>query len=49
MSDLAASVLARLRNVARERGEDPQLVLVRYADERLLNGSPCRRPPATSS
>lgn len=35
-SDLAASILARLRNVARQRGEDPQLVLVRYVNERLL-------------
>lgn len=35
-SDLPASVLARLRNIARERGEDPQLVLVRFVNERLL-------------
>ncbi len=35
-TDLAASILARLRNVARQRGEDPQLVLVRFVNERLL-------------
>ncbi len=33
---LAVSILARLRRLARERGEDPQLVLVRYVNERLL-------------
>lgn len=33
---LAVSILARLRHAARERGEDPQLVLVRYVNERLL-------------
>ena len=32
----AVSILARLRHVSRERGEDPQLLLVRYANERLL-------------
>ena len=32
----AVSILARLRRVARERGEDPQLVLVRFVNERLL-------------
>lgn len=35
-ADLAASILARLRHVARERGEDPQLVLARFVNERLL-------------
>lgn len=34
--NLAASVQARLLNVARQRGEDFQLVLTRYALERLL-------------
>ncbi len=33
---LAISILARLRHAARERGEDPQLLLVRYVNERLL-------------
>lgn len=35
-ADVAASVAARLRNLARERGEDFQLVLTRYGLERLL-------------
>lgn len=34
--DIAASVRARLLRLARERGEDFQLVLTRYANERLL-------------
>jgi predicted nucleotidyltransferase component of viral defense system len=34
--DIGASVRARLLRVARERGEDFQLVLTRYANERLL-------------
>ena len=34
--DMGASVRARLLRLARERGEDFQLVLVRYANERLL-------------
>lgn len=35
--DLGASVQARLRNVARERGHDMQLVLTQFALERLLH------------
>ena len=34
--DLGASVRARLLRIAREHGEDYQLVLTRYANERLL-------------
>jgi hypothetical protein len=34
--DVGASVRARLSLLARERGEDFQLVLTRYANERLL-------------
>jgi predicted nucleotidyltransferase component of viral defense system len=34
--NIAASVRARLLSLARERGEDFQLVLTRYANERLL-------------
>ncbi|HET7506031.1 MAG TPA: nucleotidyl transferase AbiEii/AbiGii toxin family protein, partial [Kofleriaceae bacterium] len=34
--DIGASVRARLLHLARERGEDFQLVLTRYANERLL-------------
>lgn len=34
--DIGASVRARLLRLARERGEDFQLVLTRYANERLL-------------
>ena len=34
--DIAASVRQRLLNLARERGEDFGLVLVRYVTERLL-------------
>jgi len=34
--DVAASIRARLHNVARERGEDFQFVLLRYGAERLL-------------
>lgn len=34
--DVGASVRARLLQLARERGEDFQLVLTRYANERLL-------------
>lgn len=35
-TDVGASVRARLLRLARERGEDFQLVLTRYANERLL-------------
>jgi nucleotidyltransferase AbiEii toxin of type IV toxin-antitoxin system len=35
-TDLAASVRARLRQVAATRGQEPQLVLTRYGVERLL-------------
>ena len=44
--DLGASVQARLRNVARERGEDVQVVLLQFVLERLLHrlaSSPHRR------
>ena len=34
--DIGASVRARLLRLARERGEDFQLLLIRYANERLL-------------
>lgn len=34
--DVAASVRARLFTLARERGEDFQLLLTRYANERFL-------------
>jgi hypothetical protein len=34
--DIGASVRARLLRLAQERGEDFQLVLTRYANERLL-------------
>jgi hypothetical protein len=34
--DVGTSVRARLSRLARERGEDFQLVLTRYANERLL-------------
>ena len=34
--DIGASVRARLLDLARKRGEDFQLVLTRYANERLL-------------
>ena len=34
--DIARSVRARLLNLARERGEDYQLLLTRYVNERLL-------------
>ena len=34
--DVAASVRARLLHLARERGDDFQLLLARYANERLL-------------
>ena len=34
--DVGASVRARLLKLAQERGEDFQLVLTRYANERLL-------------
>ncbi|MEW5741837.1 MAG: nucleotidyl transferase AbiEii/AbiGii toxin family protein [Myxococcota bacterium] len=36
LKDTGASVRARLARLARERGEDFQLVLTRYANERLL-------------
>jgi hypothetical protein len=36
LSDIGASVRARLLRLARERGEDFQLILTRYANERLL-------------
>ena len=35
-ADIAASIRARLRNLARERGEAVDLVHVRYANQRLL-------------
>ncbi len=34
--DLPAALLGRIRRLARERGEDPQLLLVRYVNERFL-------------
>ena len=34
--NIGASVRARLLRLARERGEDFQLVLIRYANERFL-------------
>ena len=34
--DIGASVRARLQRLARERREDFQLILLRYANERLL-------------
>ncbi len=34
-NDIAASVRARLLRLAQERGEDFQLVLTRFANERL--------------
>lgn len=34
--DIGASVRARLLHLARERGDDFQLLLTRYANERLL-------------
>jgi predicted nucleotidyltransferase component of viral defense system len=37
LKDVSASVRARLLRLARERGEDFQLVLTRYANERLLS------------
>jgi len=36
-ANLPASILARLRNVAREKQMDYQLILRRYAIERLLH------------
>jgi len=36
-ANLPASVLARLRNIAREKETDYQLILRRYAIERLLH------------
>ena len=36
LKNIAASVRQRLLNLARERGEDFGLVLVRYVTERLL-------------
>jgi hypothetical protein len=36
LANLPASILARLRDVARERRAEPQLILRRYAIERLL-------------
>lgn len=36
VKDVGASLRARLLHIARERGEDFQLVLTRYANERLL-------------
>ena len=44
--DLGASVQARLRNLAKQRGDDVQLVLTQFVLERLLHRlsmSPCRR------
>jgi len=37
LTNLSASVLARLRNIAREKNTDYQLILRRYAIERLLH------------
>jgi hypothetical protein len=39
--DLGASVQARLRNLARERGEDVQIVLLQFVIERLLHRLAC--------
>jgi len=36
LKDIGASVRARLLKLAHERGEDFQLLLTRYANERLL-------------
>ena len=36
LSDIGTSVQARLLRIARERGQDFQLILTRYANERLL-------------
>ena len=36
VTDVSASVRQRLLNLARERGEDFQVVVCRYAVERLL-------------
>ena len=35
--DLGASTLARLRNLARERGDDTQVVLTQFVLDRLLH------------
>ncbi|MEW5848044.1 MAG: hypothetical protein AB2A00_04490 [Myxococcota bacterium] len=35
--NMAASVRARIDKLARERGDDVQFVLTRYANERLLH------------
>ncbi len=35
-TNLAQSVLVQLRNFARETGEDPQVIQLRYATERLM-------------
>ena len=37
MTNIAASVLARLLTLSKDRKEDYQLLLLRYADERLLH------------
>src|SRR5262249_27641848 len=44
--DIGASVRARLLRLARERGDDFQLLLTRYANERLLYRLPVSRPCA---
>ena len=48
-TNVAASVRARLLNLAKERGEDFNYVLTRYALERLLVRLVTARPTATSS
>ncbi len=37
MTNIAASVLARLLKLSKDRKEDYQLLLLRYANERLLH------------
>lgn len=47
-TNIAASVSARIKRIARERGED--VVLARYANERLLwNGAPYSQVPSRST
>ncbi len=41
--NIAASVQQRLLNLSKERGEDPNLVFIRYAVERLLYRISCSR------
>ena len=38
--NIVASVRQKLINLSRERGEDPNLVFIRYAIERLLPNMP---------